>query len=295
MNARRLASVSLASLAALAGCGGVSYHVAKDVPSPRSIAVLPFPGDAAPGVRAAARSLLHSRLHTRGYLTPELAWVDHELARRGWLTDPDRFDAAKVPVAELADALDVDAVLIGREVDESRFNFFLLRRQRVTGEFRMVAADGRDYWTAAHGAGSFGGLLLGSGQVLTELRAQGDHGTSMASLALVDQLIAEAADTVPPREPPPVPAEPAALAAATVSRTPLADGKERIVVTARGAPAQMLTFDLLPGTTGIPMVAMAGDGGYRGAHDVDAGRRFEAVRVRAHDAFGRSIQREVTP
>lgn len=291
MNARRIA---LASLAALAGCGGVSYHVAKDVPAPQSIAVLPLPGDAAPGVRAAARSLLHSRLHARGYLTPELTWVDHVLAGRGWLTDPDHFDAAHVPPAQLAEALGVDAVLIGREVDESRFNFVLLRRQRVTGAFRVVAADGRDYWTAEHGAGSFGGLLLGSGQVITELRAQGDHGTSMASLALVDQMIAEAADTVPSRQPPAPPAEPASIAGAEVARTTLPDGKQRIVVTARGAPAQILTFDLLPGPTGIPMVPAAGDRGiYRGAHDVDAGRTFAGVRVHAHDAFGRTAQQEV--
>ena len=183
----------------VAACGGVSHSVRTDLPMPVTVAVLPFAGPAAGELRASARQLVHSRLQARGYAAPELAHVDRVLSERGWLADPDRFDAARIEPAAVIGALGVDAVVFGTDVDLSSLNVVLLRRQAVCGRFALVDAQRRELWQADHAAGSFGGFLLTSGQVFTELRAQGEHGTPMASQRLSSvQRLFETGEPEPP-------------------------------------------------------------------------------------------------
>lgn len=278
-----------------AACGGVHHTVRADVPQPRSIAVLPFAGDASPSLRAAARQLLTSRLLTRGYEVPETAWVDRVLSEHGWLRDPERAAPTPqpMPLADVLKALGTDAVAVGTELDESSFNILVLRRQSVGGRVAITDAQGREYWSADHGAATLGGFLLTSGQVFTELRAQGEHGTPMASLALTDEFVADIAGTVPERKvdargttPPP------AIAAIRASRTRGSDG-ERVVVEAEAPPGTSLRFELAPHLAGVPMAELPGQPGhYRGAQELPPGTAIARVTVRARDAYGRESAQE---
>jgi hypothetical protein len=277
-----------------AGCGGVRSRVHKDVATPRTIAVLPVAGAALPELRDATRALLHSRLASRGYQVPELAWVDRVLAERGWLRDPNRFDAAALPIGPACEALAVDAVALTTKVDESRFNVLILRRHALAADFSIKTRADSTFWSASHTAGSYGGFLLTSGQVFSEFRAQGSHGTPMASLALADELIADVAETLPSRAPEPGPQDPPAVATASVATSTLPDGTFRVFVEATATQHANLQADLPPLAAGVPMVADQRDPQrYRGYHDLAAGENFTHVVVRARDAFGREGQKEV--
>lgn len=276
-------------------CGSVSHHVAADVPAPTTIAVLPVPGPAPAGLRDAARQLLHSRLVARGYRCPELAWVDRVLSEHGWLGDADRFvpDAARLP--EVLAALQADAALVADGLDESSFNVILLRRHAVGGRVAIRDATGRTFWSSDHGASTFGGFLLTSGQVFAELRAQGEHGTPMASLALVDEFVADVVGTVPLRETAAAPAAPT-VAAVVARRTAPAPGTERVVVTARASTGATLRCDLEPFVRGVPMVASTADAtAFVGQYDVPAGTTLQRVVVHARDAWGREATGEGAP
>ena len=277
-------------------CGGVSYHVQRDVPQPGSIAVLPFTGEGDLTLREVARGLLRSRLRGQGYHTPETAWVDRVLSEHGWLADPLRFDVAAMPLREAMQALGVDAVAIGREVDDSSFNFLLLRRHAVGGELAITVADGRTWWSSDHSATRFGGFLITSGQVFEEVRAQGAHGTPMSTLALVDEFVADVAGTVPPREATPLASGPPPILDAKASLQALPEGGSRLVVAARSRPDAVLRFDVDDTITGVPMVAVPGEPDrHRGERDLPAGATAPHVVLRARDAFGRETRTDVTP
>ncbi len=282
------------ALAVLAACGGIGYTLDSSVPAPATVAVLPLHGEAPPGLRDAARQLLHSRLAARGYRVPELAWVDHVLAERGWLRDPARFTMDPAAVRDVVTALGVDAIVVGTDFDESSFNVFLLRRHAFGGELAMRDAGGRAFWSSDHGASTFGGFLLTSGQVFAELRAQGEHGTPMASLALADELVADVAGTLPVRELVAPATAPPSVADVSAQRVAGPDGTERIVVSARASAGCVVRCELQPHVDGVPMVALPGDGAhYRGEHDVPARTPLQRAVVRARDAFGREAVAEV--
>lgn len=277
----------------LAGCGSVSHRLDPDVPQPTTVAVLPFTGPATPELRDAARQLLQSRLVQRGYRAPELAFVDRVLSERGWLRDPDHFTLPAAALREVLAALQVEAVLVGEELDESSFNVFLLRRHAVGGRLALRDAAGRASWSCDHGVSTFGGFLLTSGQVFAELRAQGEHGTPMASLALVDEFVQDVVGTIPLRTTAPAVAPPPRLGATEVGLADAADGQRRIVVTTTVDGAATLRFDLPPLAHGIPMVAIPGDPRrHRGQLDVPAGNQLPRVVVHARDAFGREVVAE---
>lgn len=279
---------------ATAACGGVSYRVARDVPQPDHIAVLPFAGEGDLTLREIARGLLLSRLRTRGYHTPETAWVDRVLSEHGWLGDPERFDPTALPIADAIKALGVDAVVIGREVDDSSFNFLLLRRHAVGGVLAITDAAGRTYWSTDHSASRFGGLLITSGQVFEEVRAQGAHATPMATLALIDEFVADVAVTVPARESTPLAEGPPLIQEARASLQALADGGARLVVEARSRADAVLRFDIEHNVAGVPMVALPEDPGrHRGERDLPAGATAPRVVLRARDAFGRETAADV--
>jgi hypothetical protein len=278
----------------LAACGGVGYRVDATRPAPATVAVLPFEGDAPQGLRDAARQLLHSRLAGRGYRVPELAWVDRVLSEHGWLRDPAAFAVDASALADVVRALDVDAVLVGTGFAESSFNVLLLRRHAVSGELAIRDAGGAPWWSSDHGTSTLGGLLLTSGQVFAEIRAQGEHGTPMASLALADELVADVAGTIPVRELVPLAGAPPTVADVDARRVAQPDGSERLVVQARASADCVVRCELQPHVRGVPMVALPGDSArYRGEHDVPRGTAVQRVVVRARDAFGRETTAEV--
>ncbi len=277
-----------------AACGSVNYRVNASVDAPRTVAVLPIRGAAPSGLRDVTRQLLHSRLQARGYRLPELAWVDRVLSEHDWLRDPERFTSNPTALAAVIAALQVDALLITDELDESSFNVILLRRHAVNGSARIHDAEGREYWSAGHGASNFGGFLLTSGQVFAELRAQGEHGTAMASLALADEFVADIVGTIPLREAAPLRAEPPRITHLTAARTPRTDGSERILVRAHATTGATLRFELAPHTSGVPMVQEPGHAErYQGEHDIPFGTAVQRVVVRARDAFGRETASEI--
>lgn len=288
------------SLAALllttAACGGVHHVIRSDVPVPRTVAVLPFAGAADAAVREGTRALVASRLQARGYHVVESAWTDCVLSEHGWLRDPAGFDPAPLPLAEIVGALGVDAVAIGREFDESSFNILILRRHSFGGEVALRDAEGRAYWSANHAATVQGGFLLTSGQVFAELRAQGEHGTPMETLALVDEFVADVVGTVPAHPNEPGGDREPELMRVTQSRTPRHDGSERLVIEVQASPGCHVCCDLGPGHVGVPMVALPGEPGrFRGAQDLPAGAGPMSIVVRARNQFGREVRTEVTP
>lgn len=298
MKASTIAPTGLAVLlaGALASCGSVSHHIATDLPEPRRIAVLPLAGTAPNGLREAARQLLHSRLQSRGYQVPELAWVDQRLAEHGWLRDPARFEPAAAALPELLAALDADAVAIGTGLDETRFNWLVLRRHAVHGQFELRNATGGRYWSADHTAGATGGFLLTSGQVITELRAQGEHGSSMASLALVDELVGDVVETLPLGKAASPPAGEPFVQRVTVRRQPAANDGERYVVEASAPAGATVRFQFEPGVDGVPMANSTEDPQrFVGAIDLPAGTNPLRLVVSARDAFGRKATAEVRP
>lgn len=280
---------AFAAALALAACGGVSYRLDEKATAPATVAVLPMQGPAAPGLRAAARQLLQSRLAARGYRTPELAWIDRVLSEHGWLRDPDRFvlDAKQLP-AMLA-ALQVDAAVVGDGFDETSFNVLVLRRHSVGGRMAIVDTKGREFWSADHGASTLGGFLLTSGQVFSELRAQGEHATPMSTLALVDELVEDVIGTLPARELMAPPASPPAVTAVTKDVV-----GEQVVVRARATAGASVRFDLVPHVSGVPMVAAPDGETFVGRYDVPAGTDVQRVVVRARDAWGREAAAEAS-
>lgn len=287
---------TLAMAMLLAACGGVSARVHRDVPQPDRVAVLPLSGPAPGCLREAMRQLVHSRVRTRGYEAPEPAWVDRVLSERGWLRDPATFDPKELPLAAVLQALDVDGVVVGTAFDESRFNILVLRRHAISGEFALRLADGRDAWSSSHTTSALGGFLLTSGQVFTELRAQGEHGSPMASLALADEFTADVLETLPRREKPRVDRTQPIVRGVVARRLPGRDGEQRIVVEAEATAGASLRFQLDPYVDGVPMVASSGDPQrYVGALDVPKGLELKRVAVLARDAYGREGAAEVRP
>ncbi|MBL8728277.1 MAG: hypothetical protein JNM25_07605 [Planctomycetes bacterium] len=291
------ARVPIASFGALllAACGGVHHAVHREVPAPKTVAVLPFAGPADASVRDGARALFASRLRARGYQTVELAWTDRVLTEHGWLRDPARFDASALPLRDVATALGVEALVLGHDFDESSFNIWLLRRHSFGGLLALQHGDGRTYWSANHAAATQGGFLLTSGQVFTELRAQGEHGTAMATLALVDEFTADVADTVPQRDAAPRTTQPPELRDASVAIDRRPDGTAWLVVEARSSAGVDVRCDV--GTlVGVPMVAARdATDRYRCERELPRAAAVTPIVLRARSRFGDEARLEVQP
>lgn len=280
---------ALVLLSLLAACSGLSHRLHPDVPRPATIAVLPVGGDAAPALRELARGLLQARLQEHGFLVADADVVDQRLAERGWLADPDAFAPSRVKAEDAASAIGVEAVLLVADCDESRWNAVLVRRHSLAAHARIVLRDGREWWTAADTVGETGGLLLKSGQVLTEIGAQGVHGAGSASVDRIDELVTALASTLPVAtmeasmaEAPTVPA----VRRAEVVRT--ADGERRLVVEADlASPTAVSVFDVGDVIVGVPMAGpMVGNGVRAGAVDLPPGMTAAEVRVRSRAALG---------
>ena len=273
-------------LLVLSACGGVSSHVAKGT-APATVAVLPVGGSADLGARELTRALFAARLGALGFHVVENAYVDRLLTERGWLRDPETFDVKAVPVKDAVLALGVDGVLLTADLDSSSFNMLIYRRQSVSGSVRLLDRNGAEWWSASYTASQTGGLLLKSGQVLSELRAQGAHGTPMATVALVDEFVEDTAATLPqqvPVGPPQGPGVPLVVANVAVERGPSpVPGCERLVVTAESHEAAELDFDVGDKLTSVPMAHQGRS--FVGSADVPAGATG-AVTVRARSPYG---------
>jgi len=283
--------IALLACVATAACGGVSYQLSDAAP-PRTVAILPVGGAVDLRVRELVRSLLQSQLQERGMLLVESSFTDRVLTESGWLHDPATFDPAAVPVADACQRLHVDAVVVGTKFDESSFNVYIIRRHAFGGSLRVALADGKAWWRTDHTVSHFGGLLLQSGQVFSELAAQTAHGTPMETVALVDGFVGEVTATLPRRAQgelgKPVPM----LRELTVRRQAGADaGSERIVVSAVGSADAELRFDLDDQVLGVPMRGIAGS--FVGARDLPAGTTVTRVVVHARDPFGFEELQEV--
>jgi len=283
------------ALLSLTACSGVHHTVRSEFPQPATIAVLPLSGGADVGAREATRALLNSRLAARGYRTAELPWVDRVLSERGWLRDPATFPSTKLPIDDVLAALGVDAIVVGDDFDESSFNVLVLRRHSFGGALALQTKRG-PYWSANHSAGAYGGFLLTSGQVFSEIRAQGDHGTPMMTLALIDELVDDVVETVPARKNVVDPGAEPKIAEISTRRETAPDGGTRLVVESTAQPGCSVWLDVLPTSRGIPMVALPNEPGrYRGTHDVPANDAVVSIVIRARTPFGRETRREVTP
>lgn len=281
----------LLSSVLVAGCGGVSYTVHDTSVAPTRVAVLPFAGEADLRTRDLARALLVARLRARGFAVPAVEAVDQRLAARGWLADPELFVPAVAMPAAMAQELGVDAVIVGTALSESSFNLLAIRRHAFGGEVACDRADGRRYLTCSHTASRFGGFLLMSGQVLAELRAQGQHGTPAQSIALVDEFVEDVAGVLP--------APPASVAAPSelplgepmVARADGAAATAQRWQVSLAAPAEAIVrIDFEPGPVGVPTAWR--DGNAVVAIDLPADRPPTRILAHAVGRFGATATSE---
>lgn len=275
----------------VAGCGGISYTIHDDGPAPARVAVLPFAGTADLRARDLARALLVARLRARGFSVPGVEAVDQRLAEHGWLADPDRFSPAVAPPATMARDLGVDAVIVGTAMTESSFNLLAVRRHAFGGELTCDRGDGRRHFSCSHTASRFGGFLLMSGQVLAELRAQGQHGTPAQSIALVDEFIEDVAGALPAPAGATTPGVSVSLGEPLVVRTDGAAADAQRWQVSVAAPADAIVrIDFAPGPVGVPTAWR--DGMATVAVDLPAARPPVRVRVLAVGAFGETATSE---
>ncbi len=291
MTAASLGRNALLLAVLLPACGGVSHRLDRDATPPRTIAVLPFGGELPLPARDLTRGLLHGQLQSRGLQVAENAWTDRRLAEAGWLADPAALEPGALDAAAVCNELGVDAVLVGTGFAESSFNLLLLRRHSLGGEVRLLLRDGSEWWRASHSAAVTGGFLLKSGQVFTELRDLGEHGTSAQTLGLIHEFVGGVAGTLPARAPVDGAAGPGPELGEVRAFREAGPNGDRVVVEATATPGSSLRFDLADGSTGVPMSGRLGR--FRGASDVAAGGAAGAVRVTARDAFGAVTSAEV--
>jgi hypothetical protein len=268
------------ALSLLASCAGVSHRLDARVAAPHSIAVLPVEGAASLAERELARGLLVARLREHGFVVVESLHVDRVLSETGRMTDPDAFGADLGAIAAIATSIGVDAVLHVASFDESNWNAIALRRHAISASLQIVTKDGAEWWSARHSVGEFGGFALKSGQVITELLAQGAHGTSAASLGKIDTLVEDVAAVLPTDSDRAEHAEVAAAPPAREGRVEsaaAASGRVRTVVEVRCEEGLLLVVDIGP-LQGVPM---AGAGGiYRAAVELPQGEARVIVRSR---------------
>ncbi|MBK8978702.1 MAG: hypothetical protein IPM29_22620 [Planctomycetes bacterium] len=292
MTARPMLGLGLALTCGLASCSSVST-TRDERPWPATIAVLPLRGDADPRLLELCRSLLVTRMQQRGLAVVETDHTDRLLAEHGWLADPERFAPGEVAVDAVCAALGVDAVLVGSDLDDRSFNFVLLRRHAFGGTLALRRADGSRALAIDGSASHTGGLLLKSGQVLTELRAQGEHGTPREGAALVDQFVDEVVAVIG------APADPAPRAVATdpapreveVTTERRADGAMRVAARGTVPPGTRVWLELPNGAGAVP--AQERDGAFAVSHDLPADGLPRQVGLRARDGLGRTAAREV--
>jgi hypothetical protein len=291
------AAVLAISLAALGSCSSLVTHRRPEVPSPRTVAVLPFAGEADPATRALLRGFAASRLAEERVLVLEREWVDRVLAEGGYLGDPDAFRFVQNEASAICARLGVDAVLAGDMVGYDKTELFVFHSRALRARFQLFARDGRRAWMAQHDVGSSGGVALESGQVLTALQRELGHHASRERAALAWRLVEEAfagsggfdGGMLQPETRPQV--------ASVRVRVERNDRREWVVVEAEGSPGASARFDLGERVRGVPMFEPA-PGRYRGIFErlrEDGLDEQPAVRVELRDAFGHTaVQGDVS-
>lgn len=279
---------------ALSACAGVTL-TRDGGPMPRTVAVLPLAGDADPRLRLLCRALLVSGLQQHGLRVAETDHTDRILAEYGWLRDPAAFRPEGMEVGSACAALGVDALAVGTGFDESSFNLLLVRRHSFAGDLELNRADGSRALRVGGSTARTGGFLLQSGQVLSELREQGEHGTPRASVALVDAFVDDVLAALPPPTAgdggEPAAAMAVALRAADLRLEAGDGGRARLSVRGTVPPGTRVWLDLDPATNGVP--ARERDGAFSVARDLDAARPVDVVHLRARDGFGGTAGIEV--
>ncbi|MEQ8765942.1 MAG: hypothetical protein RL885_18635 [Planctomycetota bacterium] len=189
--------VLIASL--LAGCGVNQklHRAAFENAKPRRIAILPFhaTGDGEREAERAAytRRVFHEQLTIQPFAFLSLPFVDARLHQAG-LEEQQPIDSWKR--ADLAD-LGVDAVLAGEMDGYSATDVGLFSREGLSGRFALLdAEDGRVLWEAEHSFNNFGGLILGSGQVIREIRRFANSSDEIYVRA-VEEFVSDVVETFP--------------------------------------------------------------------------------------------------
>lgn len=299
MNPRSRVGVALLalSLAALGSCSSLVTQRRPEVPTPRTVAVLPFAGEADPATRALLRGFVASRLAEERVLVLEREWVDRVLAEGGYLGDPDEFRFVQNEASAICARLGVDAVLAGDMVSYDKTELFVFHSRALRVRLQLFARDGRRAFLAQHAIGSRGGVALESGQVLSALQRELGHHASRerAGLAwrLVEEIFAAAGGfdggMLEPETRPQV--------ASVEARIDEHASSERVVVEAEGSPGASARFDLGERVRGVPMFEHA-PGRYRGIFErlrEDGLDEQPAVRVEFRDAFGHTaVQGDVS-
>jgi hypothetical protein len=175
-------------LSLLASCASVSHTLDPRVAAPHSIAVLPVEGTASLAERELARGLLVARLREHGFSVVESQHVDRVLSETGRMTDPDAFRVDLEAIPAIATRIGVDAILHIGSFDETNWNAIALRRHAISASLQIVTKDKSVWWKASHSVGEFGGFALKSGQVITELLAQGAHGQPQKKTAVGERV-----------------------------------------------------------------------------------------------------------
>ncbi len=189
----------LSSLLVLVSCG-VTHELDREAfeeVRPRRIAVLPFystePNERDIERALYAREVFQEQLTILPFAFLETVVVDARLKHSGLELQ----QAAHVWEPERLEVLGVDAVLIGEIDPYSATDFGLFSKEGLSGRFQLVSVPtGRRLWQAEYSLNNFGGLLLGSGQVIREIRRFANSSDEIY-IAAVDEFTADVVAVFP--------------------------------------------------------------------------------------------------
>jgi len=292
MKGRHLA-ILVAVLPLLGGaCAGVSSDLNREVPAPRTLAVLPVRGTLSFSDRELVRRRLEAGLSAAQLAVVENRWVDRVLSARGWMADPAEFTMSGLDPAQVCKALGVDGIVIPEGFRTSAVNIVVFYREGLGGQVRMVNSDGKLYWSADYFAGRSGGLLVGMGQLFTAVREQFETNARVAfplrledyATAVLATLPHPDATQLPPIKRPKI----EKLAVTGVGPESTIPAGTRITVDVSASPSALVTIDLAPGISRLPTVEHQ-PGRYRGIFElpypIDRGQLAVIARIRDRDGI----------
>lgn len=233
------------------------------------VAVLPPEGENIEiQLREAIGALSGGLLRELGYEVILPARVTQVLARQGYTPWRSTWLPPGVKWQEIAESLDVDAVLLCRELGGDSVQTGVFFNQSISARFALYSRTGKQLWDATVEASDSGGVAIGSGQLLDSLRETIDAEMAGAIADLAVRLTVEGLKDLPPASPPLARPKPVIESFELVRLaedvdTPLVLGAPlEVVITA--TPSGVADVSVIGFTEKFPLVETA-PGIYRGA------------------------------
>lgn len=258
----------------LTGCGTARiqiYEFPRAGDFPKKVAVLPFTYEMdqpeAKGSSAILRNVFFNYFGYLGYTDMPLDEVDRNLSKAGFKS-PNQ--AADMSLAQLREALGVDAVVRGHVVESNNFTGGIYAETRIRARLKMMdLKDGKTIWETDHQEWDYSSIMTLT--VVDTVQSQMENmnapeAYNKVAESFVLKVIEELPDPAGYREPHVRLPKISSLRAA-VENDRKAGPYGAIRVDMAGEPGMTATFDISAWKTGIAMVENA-PGHYVGAYPV---------------------------